>query len=175
MILPYGRHRKRDGFTFFAPDFYDQSLHDQREGIKHEAARLAKFMREIQKAYRCPDRIFVLGASQGGDLAFQLAHDHPNLVAAAFPMLGRNLVGRSADWTGAAPVQAYFSLNDPIVDQDQAEAFVGAIRDSGGTAEKKDFVAEGHDISEAMAASLAKALEDRMPIACKEPLRDDAR
>lgn len=172
MILPYAIHRKRDGFSFFAPDFYDQSLHDQREGVKQVAARIAIFATEIQKAYRCFDPILVMGASQGGDLSFQLAHDHPNLVAAAFPMLGRNLIGRSAAWKRAAPVQAYFSLTDPIVDKDQAEASIDTIRDSGGTVERRDFVADGHDISEAMAASLAKALHDRMSPGCKEPNRD---
>lgn len=168
VILPYARHKKRDGFSFFTTDFYELSPNDQREGVKDEAARLANFVREIQSTYHCPGPILILGASQGGDLSFQLSHDHPQLVAASFPLLGRNMIGPSAGWRNAAPVTAYFSLTDPIVDTRQAQASVNAVRNSGGAIEVKNFSADGHDISEEMAAEIAKDLRVHLPRVCKQ-------
>lgn len=167
MVLPYAKHHKRDGFSFFAADFYGRPLQDQRQGVEAEGSRLAGFIREVQNTYQCLGPVLVTGASQGGDLSFQLAHDHPRLVAASFPMLGRNMVGRSVRWQVAAPVTAYFSLTDPIVDRNQADSSVTAIRDSRGRVEVKQFVADGHDISAEMSTTLANDLRAHLPRGCK--------
>lgn len=167
VVLPYAHHRKRNGYSFFTRDFYDQPLTAQRDQVEDEAARLAAFIRQIQKIYRCGGPLLVTGASQGGDLSFQLAHDHPDLVAAAFPMLGRNMVGRSDSWRDAAPVKASFSLTDPIVDGLQAKTSIDAIRSSMGDAEMRQFVADGHDISAEMATALAEDLDAYISRSCK--------
>lgn len=168
MIVPHARIPKRGGHSFFPVDFYDRPLRAQHLGVRTEAARLAAFIRAVQTLYRCPGPVVVTGVSQGGDLSFQLAHDHPQLVAASFPVLGRNLVGRSSEWRDAAPVTAYFSLDDPIVDRGQASAAVQAIRESHGQVQVREYFAGGHDLTPEMAAALADDLASQVPSRCAE-------
>jgi phospholipase/carboxylesterase len=96
-------------------------------------------------------KVFVVGVSQGGILAFLLALRHPEQVAYAFPISGfalRDFLPRQG--ASVAPVYAVHGTVDRTVPIALDEASVKALREVGAIADLREFPGVGHEITVAM-------------------------
>jgi phospholipase/carboxylesterase len=83
LIVPKGNYKKRDGFSYYPPDYYQKDSLTQFRLSKIAVDSIAAFVEAIEKKY--DQRAVVSGISQGGDIAFLLAVYHPKLCKASFP------------------------------------------------------------------------------------------
>lgn len=166
MLLPQGRHPKRQGFSFFPADFYARPIAVQRAQATSEASDLAAFVAEAHGAYGCDAPLLVTGVSQGGDLSFQLALSQPALVKAGIALLGRALAVESQEWKHASPVIAYYGGKDEIVTPAESTRYAEALARNGADLEVRTFPGAGHEVTPAMAESLRADIARLLPEAC---------
>jgi predicted esterase len=92
-------------------------------------------------------KVIVIGASQGGILAFALAARYPEAVAYAFPIAawapGQMLLpGRIP-----APILAFHGTEDRVIPIDRDRASIAAFREHGGLADLEEFPGDGHEFT----------------------------
>src|SRR5688572_22002821 len=68
LILPQGNFRKREGYTYFPPDYYSKDSLTQMIIAKQTLDSIASFVKAIREKYKT--KPIVAGFSQGGDLSF---------------------------------------------------------------------------------------------------------
>jgi phospholipase/carboxylesterase len=83
IIIPKGNFSKRNGFSYYQPDYYQKDSTTQFQLAKNTVDSIAVFVNAIEKKYK--QKAIVSGISQGGDIAFLLAVYYPKLCRASFP------------------------------------------------------------------------------------------
>lgn len=84
ILVPLGRHPKRQGLSYFPVDYYQLPPAEQFEVARETAADMARFLEAAEARYG--KRPVVSGISQGGDISLLLAVYHPETVSAAVPL-----------------------------------------------------------------------------------------
>jgi pimeloyl-ACP methyl ester carboxylesterase len=106
---------------------------------------LSQLLDEISIKYRVdPDRIYLTGASTGGDATWALGLAYPERFAALVPIAG------GGDPTDAArikdiPTWAFHGLKDDIVSPGATINMIAAMRQAGGHPHMTLFTQTGHD------------------------------
>lgn len=81
---PWGKH----GYTWLPVRVRDRKVGVLSESLRERAELLAEFLRAVRRQRPTVGRPIVTGGSQGGMLTFTLAVHHPDVVAAAVPVMG---------------------------------------------------------------------------------------
>jgi predicted esterase len=102
-------------------------------------------------------RAVVTGFSQGGAMSFALAIQHPDIVAAALPLSGRNYVSPAGE--SSAPIRAFHGGADRVVPVDAARASVKALRELGRDATLQVFEGVGHSVPPQVQTAWRDAVE----------------
>ena len=83
IIIPKGNYPKRNGFSYFPPDYYQKDSSTQFALAKITVDSIAAFVKAIEKKHK--RKAIISGISQGGDIALLLAIYYPELCRASFP------------------------------------------------------------------------------------------
>ena len=91
-----------------------------------------------------PDRVYLTGASMGGNGAWALAAAHPEKFAAVVPVSSS---GNPAEAPKLArlPIWAFNRAGDPVVHLERARATVEAVRAAGGNVKFTVYPGATHD------------------------------
>jgi len=106
---------------------------------------LSQLLDEVSAKYRVdPDRIYLTGASTGGDTTWELALAHPERFAAIVPIAGES------DFADAArikdiPIWAFHGEKDNTVPLSETIGMVDAVRQAGGHPHLTLFPNDEHD------------------------------
>lgn len=150
------------GFTWFRRD----PATGQRAAEEPDRAIevVSGFMADAYERYPVdPDRVVLLGFSQGGMLAYRLALAEPRRYA-GLAALSTSLGADQADALGTAegrgdlPVLVQHGLDDPTISVDRARESVDHLRRLGVTPEYREY-AMGHAIGQESAMDLSRWLE----------------
>jgi phospholipase/carboxylesterase len=160
IILPRGNHKKREGFSYFPPDYYQKDSVTQYNVSKAVTDSLAKFIQSITMKYR--KKAVVSGISQGGDISFLLARYYPDFLSAAFPfaaVINSNLTaGLRNEPVGRIPIYIFQGESDKIVSVATTRkriAEVGEMLDI----QLRTYPGLGHDISAQMKSDYSKLID----------------
>jgi dienelactone hydrolase len=109
------------------------------------AASLNDLLDEVSAKYRVdPDRIYVTGASMGGNGTWNFAQQYPNRIAAIAPVCGGGDpedVARLKD----VPVWIFHGEADPVVPFRRARAMFDALSRIGGRVKITSYPGVGHE------------------------------
>lgn len=109
-----------------------------------DADTLATLIEQVRRRHRVdPDRVSVIGFSMGGFGAWDLAAEHPHLIAAIAPMGGGGNPFK-ARRLRHLPVWAFHGARDETVGVELAEAMVDAVERAGGDARLTVYPDVGH-------------------------------
>lgn len=101
----------------------------------------------------------VMGFSQGAVVAFEIAQEHPEAVAAVFPVAGTLPPALSSAAAGRRPVvHAFLGEADPVFPLAKVRASIAFLRAEGFTADLRTYPALGHELSDAEAADVRAAV-----------------
>lgn len=161
LILPKGNYRKRNGFSYFPPDYYSKDSLTQLSLSKITLDSIADFVRAIGKKYNC--KPIVAGFSQGGDISFLLAIYYPELITAAFPFAGfvhrQRLADVKLQTQKFVPIAIYQGEDDKIISVNYTRKMVkelsGYFKISVTT-----YPGLGHDFSDKMKQDYASRMTD---------------
>lgn len=161
LILPQGNFRKRDGFSYFPPDYYSKDSLTQMRISKITVDSMANFVRAIGKKYK--RKPIVAGFSQGGDISFLLAIYYPELITAAFPLAGFVHTQRLDDVKRHAqktvPISIYQGEDDTIISVMYSKKEVETLN-SYFLISLKTYPTLGHDFSMQMKKDYASRMSD---------------
>ncbi|MBS2032926.1 MAG: dienelactone hydrolase family protein [Deltaproteobacteria bacterium] len=102
----------------------------------------------------------VMGFSQGAVVAFALAHDHPEAVAAVFPVAGTLPPSTSTGPAARRPeVHAFLGEADPVFPLAGVRDAIAILRAEGYTADLRTYPGLAHDLSRTEAADVRAAVE----------------
>ena len=107
--------------------------------------KLNALLDEVLRKYRVDkDRVYLTGASMGGNGAWALAAVHPERFAAMAPVSSS---GNPADAPKLTrlPIWAFNRAGDPVVRIDRAKATVEAVQAAGGNVKFTVYPGAGHD------------------------------
>lgn len=108
IVLPQGRHPRRDGFSWFSSTYANLDAAAQRAETFRVTDELSTFVTAVLNAHPTIGKPIVTGVSYGGDLSFLLALQHPAQFRAAFPVAARFL----PDWM---PARAACAPGCPLI------------------------------------------------------------
>lgn len=154
-ILLAGPFRYKDGYAWFpgGEAFYDRDLDQQSEAIMLTAEKLADFLAAISSRFPTVGQPVVTGYSQGGDLVFALALNHPGKISAALPMGGRLLRGFRNNMEEAQEyphITIFHGEQDPIVPLSEAKNAFRFLTSVGINVELLTYPDTAHDYPEKM-------------------------
>ncbi len=161
IIIPKGNYRKREGFSYYPADYYQQDSLIQFSLSKITVDSIAKFVQSIEKRHQ--QKAIVSGISQGGDIAFLLAVYYPELCKASFPFAAvihytgiRELKDKPVK--KRIPIYLFQGENDKIVAVSSTKRKVEEI---GNGLQIKLFTYPnlGHDISLQMKIDYSKIID----------------
>lgn len=160
IVAPRGTHRKRDGFSYYPPNYYALDPAEQLRIARETEGRIAVFVADMAKLHGV--KPVVTGISQGGDLSLLLALYHPDLIAAALPFAAvlRPEVAQAgmADGKAAPPIHMFQGEADEIVLVAETRRQV-AVLAKHAPVTLKTYPGLGHDISPAMKADYTALLD----------------
>ncbi len=155
IVLPQGAHPRRDGDSWFGPDY--ARLGEERQAAEtFEVEReLSAFIGSVVASYPTRGKPVVMGISYGGDLAFLLAVRHPDRLRAAFPVAARFLPAwmpasspcRSA---GCPPIRAMHGERDTTVPMAPTREAVDRLRRLGFDVALQAYPGVAHDFDARM-------------------------
>ena len=159
ILVPLGTFPKRKGFSYFPVDYYERGAADRQRIARATIGRMAAFIRAATALYG--SRPVVTGISQGGDISFLLAIDHPDLIVASFPFAPvipdePPPAARSADTR--PPIHVMQGETDPIVDVALTRRRVEALADRLPI-RLTTYAGLGHDISPAMKRDYSRLID----------------
>ena len=106
---------------------------------------LHQLLDDISAKYRIdPDRIYLTGASAGGDNVWLLAEDEPDRFAALAPIAGEGCIPDAAR-VKDIPIWAFEGQDDEAVPPIQVIDMVNAVRQAGGHPHFTLYPNTGHD------------------------------
>jgi phospholipase/carboxylesterase len=153
LLLVEGPVRLNLGFSWFSDKETVTSSSDAA-ALRVTAADLARFLTEARQTWPTRGKPIVIGASQGGDLAYVLAVDHPEVLAAALPIaaeLPRQLWPKPPVKKGHWPaIYVFHGSDDPILPVDSARRTVAHLNEVGIKTDLNEYVGVGHSIPEVM-------------------------
>jgi predicted esterase len=151
IILPRGNHRKRSGYSYFAPDHYTKDSVTQALAVRRTADSIAVFVKAVGEKYKTLP--VVSGISQGGDLSLLLALYYPELIKASFPIAGfvhRQVFVDFQKTPGkSVPVFIFQGEDDPIVSLKYIQKEVAVLSKSLKVS-LFTYPKTGHDVSPEM-------------------------
>lgn len=104
-----------------------------------------------------PNRIYLTGASSGGNGTWGIGLQHPEYFAALAPVMGYYgwpfTVPENICELKNVPVWAFHGEKDNVIPLDAEQMLVGALEDCGGDVEFTVFPGEGHDIEKQVYAN----------------------
>lgn len=162
LVLLQGGNPRRKGFSFYPVDpyYYDMDASSQRAVQRDESDRLAAFATQVSGTFQACGRPAVIGASQGGDLAYLLGLRHPDKVGLAIPLMATIdpalIPERAAQKTA---IHVMHGITDPIVPIGTARSLAQAARANGFEVSLTQFADTGHDVPEAMRARVAALVD----------------
>lgn len=155
------------GFSWFEiPSTISVSESRIGDGVRAAGDRVAALIEDL--AGGSPTRPVVFGYSQGGMIAFYLAAERSDLVAAAVPISGFLPNGGRSKGT-PADVFAYHGSRDELVPVSAARASIESLRARGGRAELVEDPNVGHAISLALVRQVSEKLVDLAGTADVQP------
>ncbi len=150
---PLGAGIGRAWFEDDLSDFDDASL---------RVAHFADTMSDERPTLGTP---IITGFSQGGMLSFAVAVQHPDTVAAAFPVAGfldDDQQLRRAPTPHAPPIHAFHGELDPLISIAAARDTTRRLRALGFDVTLSPYAGLEHTINDALARDLYKALDEAL-------------
>lgn len=152
VILPRAPMPWGEGASWFT--YPPKSIEDLARGVSAAGARIARAIAELEASRPTKGKAILTGFSQGGFESFDVAVEHPDVIAAAFPMSGAlplPLVPASADAAkNVAPIFAVHGDADPIVPIQLDRDGVAKLKALGVHVELQEFPRIQHTVTPAM-------------------------
>jgi predicted esterase len=167
IILIQAPYVFKTGFSFYplSPvSYYERSRTEKRTIMLQEVARLASFIRAVDKYYQPGVKPIVAGASQGGDLAYGLAIVYPELLTASCPLLGLfdpDIVSRAKK---RIPIDAFDGMKDTIVKISVARKQVKLLKENGFDVTIHEYEGVPHDLPPNMIRDIIGVVEDDLSV-----------
>jgi phospholipase/carboxylesterase len=156
------------GYTWYDLDVPDGDLHRSQpdpDGFRRSLDAVAAAVEEAVDAYGLdPDRVGLLGFSQGAIMAVSLLLEAPERyawVAALHGYLPASHDGRSPDGVRGKPVFVGAGRTDDIIPERRSEAAADRLREVGAAVTFQRYDA-GHGIGRAELADVVSFVGDRM-------------
>ncbi|MFW6087140.1 MAG: alpha/beta hydrolase [Myxococcota bacterium] len=147
---PSGHH----GYTWLPVRVRDGKVGVLCESLRERAELLAEFLRAVRRQRPTVGRPVVTGGSQGGMLTFTLAVHHPDVVAAAVPVMGwlpPPLVPEGVEDAEAyPPIYAVHGEADRVIPVDLDREGVDALQRLGLDVRFETYEGVGHHMTAAM-------------------------
>lgn len=119
LVFPQAPFPAADGFSWFPVGFYDQDLVEQNKPLKKIAADLSEFLKKLPSHLGLTGKPLVTGFSQGGDLTYAFAMEHPECIGMAIPLGGRLepqfRPENVSEASQRVPIRVLHGEKDPIV------------------------------------------------------------
>ncbi len=135
-IFPLPWEKGRYPFFFLAvqcpPANPDWTRSDPAMGDDMVNVVAAIIQEAIHKYAADPNRIYLIGISNGGTGCWELASRHPELFAAVAPMGSSGIAGSRLKPLVKIPIWAFHNLEDPAVPIQYDRNTVGALKKAGG-------------------------------------------
>jgi dienelactone hydrolase len=152
-ILDAARRLTEAGHEVLVADLYEGEVFDRYEPAMRFAQESIGYPELLARAGRATaglrDGFVVVGFSLGVAPAEYIACTRPVarvlLFGGALPLVALHESG----WPGGVPVQIHCMLDDPWREQDEIDAFAGAVRASGAPVELFDYRGAGHLFTDA--------------------------
>lgn len=173
IIVPLGAYQKREGFSYFPPDYYQLAPAAQRRIARDTAAKIADFVAHMASRHRI--KPVLTGISQGGDLSLLVALYHPSAITAALPFAAvltfeMTQIGTSYGMA-IPPIHMFQGDADPIIDVATTRRHVAMLAQSAPVT-LKTYRGLGHDISPAMKRDYTALLDQLLNAEAAKPSRD---
>jgi predicted esterase len=151
IIIPRGNYPKRNGYSYFPQDHYAKDSLSQMITVKGTVDSMAVFLKAISRKYKV--KPVVSGISQGGDISLLLAIHYPQLIKAAFPLLGfihrQAYEGMKGSSVKGVPVYMFQGEDDKIVSVNYTQKEVAFLKNKFQIT-LSTYPQTGHDVTAAM-------------------------
>jgi phospholipase/carboxylesterase len=168
VIVPQGLDPWHDGYAWFPIRVWNPDPKRVAAGIRRAANALVAAIGELQRRYDAPGKVVVTGFSQGGMLSFALAIEHPELVAAAFPLAGwlpETMVPTGPPQPGTPRICAFHGVDDEVLPIAPTRKLVRSMDEHGFEVELHEIDRTGHsvspDIRRRLLSRIATSLRER--------------
>jgi len=156
VVLPRGRHPRRQGFSWFPSDYGRMSVADQTKVTLEAKDEMSAFVAAAVKRFATRGKPVIMGVSYGGDLSYLIAIHHPEQIAAAFPVAARfpeEWLPSTKTCNADCPfVYAMHGDKDAIISIESARAAAKRLVERGYRVELHEYPDVVHDFSAEMKA-----------------------
>lgn len=163
LIFLSGRYPFKGGYSFYSRspvNYYAMEDAEQQDVVATEAAKIADVIALLGKTYPHAPKPIVIGASQGGDLAYALAILYGQLLKGSIPLLASLhedlLKTQSAH---RLPIRVFHGVDDKIVAIAATRAHADRLAKAGYNIVLKEYANLGHDISPQMQHDFSDAID----------------
>lgn len=154
IVLPQGTYPRRDGYSWFPPEYAKLAQAEQDAATLRVEAALSSFVDATIAKYPTQGKPVVMGISYGGDLTFLLAVRHPDQVQAAFPVAARFLTtwmpNRNPCKPDCPPIHAMHGEEDTTVPMAPTRQASERLRALGFNVELHPYPGVAHDFDARM-------------------------
>jgi phospholipase/carboxylesterase len=163
VILPRGPERSGDGYSWMPVSAHFGESPPLVDAMERSTRMLAEAM--IQWRHRHPTRgkPIVVGFSQGGMLAANLALRHADSIAGAFPIAAwvppSLMPGPIDRYAAHAPIHALHGADDPVLSAPRTRATFARLRALGYEVSYEEIDGAGHEVDDRMAERLRDRIE----------------
>lgn len=161
VLVPQAPAAHFRGYSWFAIDMWQPDPAAVARGVERAAQLVAQGIELWQKRFGGPSSIVVVGYSQGGMIAFELAVHHPERIHAAVALAGwlpPALVPTAAAPARMPPLFAVHGEQDEILAIERTRESVAALQRLGFPVELRTFAGVPHRPS----AEMWRAAEERV-------------
>ena len=160
IILPRGKHPRRQGYSWFPSSYGELSAADQEKVTFQIKDELSAFLGSVTKTYPTTGKPVLAGTSYGGDLSYLIAIHHPDQVSAAFPVAARFPTEWMPETNACAPncplVYAMHGDKDETVPIDGGRRAAKRLVGMGYRVEFHEYKDVAHDFSAQMKADFTE-------------------
>jgi phospholipase/carboxylesterase len=154
VIFPRGPRRMGNGYTWLPVSAAGGESEALVKALETRGAEVAAFLRRVQQRHPTQGKPIVIGFSQGAMLTFALALEHPDVLAAAYPLAGYVPPARIP--AGPRPAVAYPAIramhgtHDPVLRLRRTREGVQELQRRGFEIELHEFRGVKHEMSPRM-------------------------
>lgn len=163
VIMPRGPERSGEGYSWMPVSAHDGESPRLVHAMERSTRMLADAMVEWRRRYPTRGKPIVVGFSQGGMLAANLALRHGDSIAGAFPVAGwvpPSLMPESFDrYAAHVPIHAIHGGNDPVLSASRSRATFRRLTAMGYEVSYEEIRGGGHELDDRMTERLRDEIE----------------
>jgi predicted peptidase len=146
-LAPWIAYQARAGRAVEFIALFPQSFSGQWTPESEDGRLVMKVVSVVTKTYPVdPDRVYLMGFSEGGSGVWGLAAEHPDTWAALVPIAGRASVDRALA-IKHIPCWCFQGQADRRVSVSETRRLIEAVRAVGGRPRYTEYLGRGHDIA----------------------------